>query len=214
MNKSEYFARKLFFLACLSGAVWRIAICLDNFIKDKSISNVEYRGFLGATEDIYPAISICFDKPFHEDKLSRHNVSVREYMNMLVGNYKNDEMEQGEGIEEKLYSIPYEDVSYSLEENSFSITSSFRNTADSPRYVKVENTFNANPFLRSSQIKCFTGQIQSKKPITDWKIFIKLTGMKKSAIQTTFFMHFPGNKVRLLGSKVRLVIPSDSYSFH
>ena len=88
---------------------------------------------------------------------------------MLSG--KNISMFQKEGPSvneisdlQRLYSIPYEEVYLDLEFNQFGITSSLK-YENFGNFIELENTFRPNLFVRNHLWKCFTGQIESTKPI-------------------------------------------------
>ena len=141
-----FFLKKSFFLLCLVGAIWRIYLCFDSFMADESISSVKYRKFLESSEDAYPALTICFNIPFYEEKLKEYKVDLATYVRMLRGEnitkFQEDDNEDyfdvfgpedpiipDLNITQKLYSIPYEEVSFGFKEDHFSIAS----------YINYEN---------------------------------------------------------------------------
>jgi len=50
----------------------------------------------------YPAVTLCLEVPFTEEKLSAFNVTKNQYINPGLYNYQNISY---------LYTIPYDDVS-------------------------------------------------------------------------------------------------------
>ena len=50
----------------------------------------------------YPAVTLCLEEPFTEEKLSAFNVTKAQYANPGLYNYQ---------IISHLYTIPYDDVS-------------------------------------------------------------------------------------------------------
>ena len=103
---------------------------------DESISIVKYRKYLESSEDIYPALTICFKEPFYEDKLKEYKVDVPVYVKMLSGEnirkYQEEKSDDAfdlfgpeepvipeENVTRKLYSTPFEEVSFVLERDRF-----------------------------------------------------------------------------------------------
>ena len=75
--------QEVFFLFCLVVAIWRIFECFDNFMADESISSVQYKKYFDSPEDIYLALTLCFEKPFFRDKLEKCEVDQQNYLKLL-----------------------------------------------------------------------------------------------------------------------------------
>ena len=176
---------------------------------DESISSVKYRKFLESSEDAYPALTICFNIPFYEEKLKEYKVDLATYVRMLRGEnitkFQEDDNEDyfdvfgpedpiipDLNITQKLYSIPYEEVSFAFKEDRFSIASYIK-YEKSGKVMRAAITFKPNPFLRNNRWKCFTGEVQSKKPISMWQIYTTVNNINKAGVVVSAYMHFAGS---------------------
>ena len=50
---------------------------------DESISSVQYKKYFDSPEDIYLALTLCFEKPFFRDKLEKYEVDQQDYLKLL-----------------------------------------------------------------------------------------------------------------------------------
>ena len=126
-----YLVKKLFLFFALLEQFGGYLFCFDNFMADESISSGNYRKYFESLEFIYPALTLCFREPFYADKLIKYKRDKAEYFKMLSGKHISRFQKEGPSVNEisnlqRLYSIPYEEVSLDLELNRFDITSSFK----------------------------------------------------------------------------------------
>ena len=176
---------------------------------NKSISSVEFRKYHQSPKDIYPALTVCFRNPYFTDKLKGYNVDWRIYENMLRGKeitkFQVDEVSDEEfdlfgpeetsipepNVTERLYSIPYANVTLGFEEDRFNIVSLFKYDRLG-KYIKAK-TFKPNRFLQTSMMKCFTFELESTKPISEWQLLVYTNNMIQRSLRIHIYMHFPGS---------------------
>ena len=112
-----------------------------------------------------------------------------------------------QNVTKKLYSIPFEDVSFALEKDHFRITSELQ-LEKYGKPTKVLNIFKPNPFLGNNIWKCFTGENPNPKPVYTWKIYMTANKMKTARIGISVYTHFPGS---MLLSRKHLIFSSSLF---
>ena len=122
-SKNERILSFSFGLFCTVGAVVMFTKCVIVYLKDEDTSQVEYQRFHrkdGEHEAIYPSISICFKRPFLEDKLKqylKHPDDIKKYSKFISGQHWDDQY----------VDIAYDDVTINLMDYLEKITLSLGN---------------------------------------------------------------------------------------
>jgi len=82
--KEEWF-KYLFGIIC---ATTSMSLCLYwcyKFSLNEDVSVVQYKNFYETNDDVFPTTSLCLEKPFLEERLSKYGVNVTSYLAFLRG---------------------------------------------------------------------------------------------------------------------------------
>ena len=84
----------LFHLLSIATTVGCMCYCLHQYLLDEDVSLVHFVAFHKNKRNIYPSVSLCFDKPFLTEEFERHETGINSsaYADFLLGTDWNDKM--------------------------------------------------------------------------------------------------------------------------
>ena len=110
MNSSKKnILRKFFLVICIFGALILTINCIREYILDQDVTHIEYKKFHEESDRIYPSITLCFTKPFVENKLKQIEITIDTYTDFLSGENHNNT-----SWNSSLLDIDYDNVSIHL----------------------------------------------------------------------------------------------------
>ena len=108
MGKLKSFLTYTYHTVCVATTISLMIYCLHKYLQNKDVSTVDYKTFNNDPEDIYPAVTLCFQPQFLDNitTLQNRNINKNEYINFLNGEY----------WDENLVAIGYDDISTRIED--------------------------------------------------------------------------------------------------
>ena len=93
---------------CVVATLALVFYCLHKYLQNKDISIVDYKTYNADADDIYPAVTLCFQPEFLDNFTSNQvkNVNKKDYINFLNGEY----------WDEDFLRIDYDEVTTKIED--------------------------------------------------------------------------------------------------
>ena len=178
-----------FQIVCTLGAAGTVTWCCWEYGKNADVVEVAFKKFGDDPDSIYPDITLCFESPLSEEKLSIYGdeISKAKYQYFLSGQY----------FDKRMLDIDYETVSLQLKRHLLGaelISTSAKGIITIDRSSPIKITSFGLAFA-----KCFTVHTPTGKRVMDLKLKLQNTvfpvGFRpKNGFEINF--HYPEQLVR------------------
>ena len=191
----------LFQIACFVAAMGLLIWCFYEYSKNEDVVEVSFKKYGEDSQSIYPDITLCFNNPFYDEELKKHDVNwnSQKYSLFLTGEqswYWDDGMPV-EYWDERVLEVSYENVSLQLKKHIIGNGMVFpsKTGLSSNSNISIEQIFSFSIFA----IKCFTFPLPNGIGITKFVVVIENSvfpsGVRpKSGFELLF--HYPQEKYR------------------
>ena len=107
-NVKQDVLKYIFRALCAFATVSLTVYCVYQYMLDEDVARIEFKEFNSGTNDIYPAVTMCFRSPLLEHELEKYGdgINVNTYSSFLIGDHWDDRM----------VHINYDDVSIKFED--------------------------------------------------------------------------------------------------
>ena len=93
----------LYHTVCIFSVLGLTGWCVHRYMKNEDATELSFKKLHNSEEDIYPSITLCFNRPFLENQLHKYDpgLTINTYKEFLSGKAKN-----------KKWNVTYRDVKY------------------------------------------------------------------------------------------------------
>ena len=128
-----------FKILCVAATIAMIGFWCYNYSLDLDLCLVDYRSYSSTQDSARPVMSLCFQDPFLEEKMSEYGVNKSLYLRYLRGDLGNQNMS----------TINYDNISISLKDYSQPYTVHWNN-GSSIKYKPSEAYGRKIPYITYS----------------------------------------------------------------
>ena len=175
---------RLFKFLCFSATIFMITFWSIEYLKDNDLASVDYKS-IKKVDFTYPILSLCFEKPFLEEKLTSidPNLNKSRYVELLRGNADDHGL---------LKKINYSNVTLNMEKSLEHYYILWKNSSGYTKYPAsnknlVRPIVTYNGFLNRHFKKCFSFELEPDimknvrrvKRVYDANIFREYPQMKR-----------------------------------
>lgn len=147
-NKFTFIFHKL----CLSVTAALTVTWIYKYALNEDVSVLEYKQYYETDDDVYPVLSLCFNKPFLKDELTQYGINESIIVDFLSGEY----------ISKEILNINYDTLTWDLGDYILKVWIKWRNGStailsdiDYPYKGSVSVSYNGFDGNQDTFLKCF-----------------------------------------------------------